>query len=390
MKTPEDPAFLPFCRHSVGEDDIAEVIDTLRSAWLTTGPKTKAFERAFAAYTGTAHAVALNSCTAGLHLALAAYGVGEGDEVIVPSLTFCSTANVVVHQRATPVFVEVDATRLTLDPDAVERAITPRTKAIIPVHYGGQVCDMPRLLAVAGSRGIAVIEDAAHAAGSALAGTRVGAIGPATVFSFYATKNMTTGEGGMLTTNDGDLAERVRVLSLHGISADAWKRYSKEGSWFYEVRYPGFKYNMTDIQAALGLHQLAKLDGFVERRTAIASRYTSAFDDLDAVATPAVFAGVHHSWHLYPIRLRAGRLRIDRARFIDELARKGIGASVHFIPVHLHPFYRDRFGCGRGDLPVTERIFDGLVSLPLFPSMTDAEVGRVIDAVRSIVSEQHA
>lgn len=390
MNTPEDPAFLPFCRHSVDDDDIAEVVDTLRSAWLTTGPKTKAFERAFATYAGTAHAVALNSCTAGLHLALAAHGVGEGDDVILPSLTFCSTANVVVHQRATPVFVEVDETRLTVDPEAVERAITPRTKAIIPVHYGGQVCDMPRLLDIAKSRGIAVIEDAAHAAGSGLGTTKVGAIGPVTVFSFYATKNMTTGEGGMLTTNDADLAERVRVLSLHGISADAWKRYSKEGSWFYEVLYPGFKYNMTDIQAALGLHQLAKLDAFVDRRTVIAGRYTEAFAGIDALVTPAVVPGVHHAWHLYPIRLRPNRLRIDRAAFIEALAQKGIGASVHFIPVHLHPFYRERFGCGRGDLPVTERIYDGLVSLPLFPGMTGDEVSRVIDAVRSIVAEHHA
>ena len=390
MHTPEDPAFLPFCRPSIGEDDVAEVVDTLHSIWLTTGPKTKAFEQAFAAYAGTSHAVALNSCPAGLHLALAALGIGEGDEVIEPSLTFCSTANVVVHQRATPVFVEVDETRLTLDPDACERAITPRTKAIIPVHYGGQVCDMPRILDIARRHDVAVIEDAAHAAGAALDGTKVGAIGPHTVFSFYATKNMTTGEGGMLTTNDPELAERVRVLSLHGISADAWKRYAKEGSWFYEVRYPGFKYNMTDIQAALGLHQLAKLDAFVERRTAIAARYTHAFGDLDALVTWSAHPGVHHAWHLYPIRLRPGGLRIDRARFIEALTAKGIGASVHFIPVHLHPFYQERFGCRRGDLPITERIYDGLVSLPLFPSMTDDEVGRVIEAVRSIVAEHRA
>ena len=390
MHTPEDPAFLPFCRPAIGEDDVAEVVDTLHSIWLTTGPKTKAFEQAFAAYVGTSYAVALNSCTAGLHLALAALEIGEGDEVVVPSLTFCSTANVVVHQRATPVFVEVDETRLTLDPSAFERAITPRTKAVIPVHYGGQVCDMPRILDIARSRGIDVIEDAAHAAGAALNGTKVGAIGPQTVFSFYATKNMTTGEGGMLTTNDAELAERVRVLSLHGISADAWKRYSKEGSWFYEVRYPGFKYNMTDIQAALGLHQLAKLDAFVERRTDIAARYTRAFADLDALVTWAAHPGVHHAWHLYPIRLQRGRLRIDRGQFIEALTAKGIGASVHFIPVHLHPFYQERFGCRRGNLPITERIYDGLISLPLFPSMTDDEVERVIAAVHSIAAEHRA
>ena len=387
MSTSEDSDFLPFCRPSIGEEEIAEVVDTLRSMWLTTGPKTHAFERAFAAYTGASHSVALNSCTAGLHLALLAAGVDQGDEVILPSLTFCATANVIVHRRATPVFAEIDEASYTLDPASFEQRITPRTKAVIPVHHGGQVCDMRRINEIAREHGITVIEDAAHAAGAKLDDVPVGNISAFTSFSFYATKNLTTGEGGMLTTNDPAAAERIRVLALHGISADAWKRYSKEGSWYYEVLEPGFKYNMTDIQASIGLHQLAKLDAFVARREQLAIRYTTAFSDLPEVITPIVRPGVRHAWHLYPIRVRTGRLRIDRAGFVAELANRGIGASVHFIPVHLHPFYRDTFGCRRGDLPITERVYDEFVSLPLFPSMTAAEADRVVAAVRGIVAD---
>lgn len=387
MSTSEDSDYLPFCRPSIGEEEIAEVVDTLRSVWLTTGPKTHAFERAFGAYTGASHSVALNSCTAGLHLALLAAGVSEGDEVILPSLTFCATANVIVHRRATPVFAEIDEASYTLDPASFEQRITPRTKAVIPVHHGGQVCDMRRINEIAREHGITVIEDAAHAAGAKLDDVPVGNISAFTSFSFYATKNLTTGEGGMLTTNDPAAAERIRVLALHGISADAWKRYSKEGSWYYEVLEPGFKYNMTDIQASIGLHQLAKLDAFVARREQLAIRYTTAFSDLPEVITPIVRPGVRHAWHLYPIRVRTGRLRIDRAGFVAELANRGIGASVHFIPVHLHPFYRDTFGCRRGDLPITERVYDEFVSLPLFPSMTAAEADRVVAAVRGIVAD---
>ena len=388
MSTSEDSDYLPFCRPSIGEEEIAEVVDTLRSVWLTTGPKTRAFEQAFGAYTGASHSVALNSCTAGLHLALLAAGVTEGDEVILPSLTFCATANVIVHRRATPVFAEIEEASYTLDPASFEQRITPRTKAVIPVHHGGQVCDMRRINEIAAKHGITVIEDAAHAAGAKLDDVPVGNISAFTSFSFYATKNLTTGEGGMLTTNDSAAAERIRVLALHGISADAWKRYSKEGSWYYEVLEPGFKYNMTDIQASIGLHQLAKLDTFVAQREQIATRYTTAFHDLpDVIVTPIIRPGVRHAWHLYPIRLRTGRLRIDRAGFVAELANRGIGASVHFIPVHLHPFYRDTFGCRRGDLPITERVYDEFVSLPLFPSMTAAETERVIAAVRGIVAD---
>ena len=390
MSTSEDSDYLPFCRPSIGEEEIAEVVDTLRSVWLTTGPKTHAFERAFGAYTGASHSVALNSCTAGLHLALLAAGVSEGDEVILPSLTFCATANVIVHRRATPVFAEIDEASYTLDPASFEQRITPRTKAVIPVHHGGQVCDMRRINEIAREHGITVIEDAAHAAGAKLDDVPVGNISAFTSFSFYATKNLTTGEGGMLTTNDPAAAERIRVLALHGISADAWKRYSKEGSWYYEVLEPGFKYNMTDIQASIGLHQLAKLDAFVARREQLAIRYTTAFSDLPEVITPIVRPGVRHAWHLYPIRVRTGRLRIDRAGFVAELANRGIGASVHFIPVHLHPFYRDTFGCRRGDLPITERVYDEFVSLPLFPSMTAAEADRVVAAVRGIVADYRA
>ena len=390
MNTSSDSDYLPFCRPSINEEEIAKIINTLHSVWLTTGPKTRRFEQAFAEYTGAPHALALNSCTAGLHLSLLAAGVTDGDEVILPSLTFCATANVVVHRRATPVFAEIDEASYTLDPSSFEQRITPRTKAVIPVHHGGQVCDMRRINEIAQHHGITVIEDAAHAAGAELDGVRVGNISAFTAFSFYATKNLTTGEGGMLTTHDSAAAERIRVLALHGISADAWKRYSKEGSWYYEVLEPGYKYNMTDIQASLGLHQLAKLDGFIAQRERLATRYTAAFSNLPELVTPIVRTGVRHAWHLYPIRVRSGRLHIDRAAFIAELARRGIGASVHFIPVHLHPFYRDTFGCRRGDLPTTERVYDEFVSLPLFPSMTDVEIDRVIASVCAIVEDHRS
>jgi dTDP-4-amino-4,6-dideoxygalactose transaminase len=381
-----DDEFLPFFRPSIGDEERGEILDTLRSDWLTTGPKTRRFEEAFAEYVGARHAVATSSCTAGLHLALVACGIGDGDEVVVPSLTFCATANVAVHQRARPVFVDVDEASYTMDAGAFERAITPRTKAVIPVDYGGQVCDMTRINEIAAAHGITVIEDAAHSVGAALNGVRVGRLARLTSFSFYATKNLTTGEGGMVTTDDGELAGRIRVLGLHGISADAWKRYSKEGSWFYEVLWPGYKYNMTDIQASLGLHQLAKLEQFTERRTWLARQYSDAFADLPEIVTPIVRPGVHHAWHLYPIRVLRGRLRLDRAEFIAAMASRGIGASVHFIPVHLHPYYRDTWGCRRGDLPVTERVFDELVSLPLFPSMTGGELAKVIDVIRELVT----
>ncbi len=382
-------SFLPYCLPLIGEEEIQEVVDSLRSGWVTTGPKVKRFEQEFAAYVGAKHAIAVSSCTAALHISLAALGIGPGDEVIVPTLTFCATANVVVHLGATPVITDVDE-NFHMSLEAVGRAITPRTKAIVPVHYGGQACSLREILALAGNHGIPVVEDAAHAAGAEYAGSKIGSHGRAVCFSFYAIKNMTTGEGGMITTNDEDLAARIRLLSLHGMSRDAWKRYTVAGSWYYEVLEPGYKYNMTDVQAALGIHQLRRLDGFVRRRQEIAAMYDSAFSDLPEILLPPRLPGRNHTFHLYPIRLNADLMQFDRSEFIDELRARNIGTSVHFIPLHRHPLYQERFGYAPEQFPVAESIYRGLLSLPLYPKMSDDDVEDVIRAVRAILREHRS
>ena len=387
--------FLPYARPSIGEEEIAEVVDSLRSGWITMGPKVKRFESAFADYVGAPHAVAVNSCTAGLQIALHAFGIGAGDEVIVPTTTFCATANVVVQLGARPVLVDVGAD-LNIDVASARAALTPRTKAVMPVHYGGQACDLEEIYALAAQHGLAVVEDAAHAAGSEYAGRKIGARfddrfprprARATVFSFYATKNLATGEGGMITVDDEELAARCRRLALHGMSRDAWQRYTSEGSWYYEVLEPGYKENMTDVQAALGIHQLRKLDGFVAVRQRYAAEYDRAFSGLPELSLPVRRPGRSHTFHLYPVRFSRERLRIDREEIIKELARNNIGASVHFIPVHIHPFYRDTYGYAPGDLPAAMTIYEELVSLPLYPAMTDADVTSVVDAVHGIVEQ---
>lgn len=387
--------FLPFAAPSIGEEEIAEVVDSLRSGWVTTGPKVKRFESAFAEYIGSRHAVAVSSCTAGLHIALTALGIGPGDEVIVPSLTFCSTANVVVHLGARPVLVDVGED-LNITPQAVVKAISGRTKAIMPVHHSGQACDLKAIYEIARQHNLDVVEDAAHAVGSSYNGSKIGSsslfhsltdgysVRSATVFSFYATKNMTTGEGGMIATSDDDLAGKMRLLSLHGMSLDAWKRYSSAGSWYYETVLPGYKNNMTDIQASLGIHQLRRLDGFIKARQRYAKIYHDALAELDEIQLPITHPERNHAYHLYVIRLNLERLLIDRSRFIEELRKRNIGTSVHFIPVHLHPFYREHLGYRRGDLPTAEYLYDRIISLPLYPSMTDADVQDVIAAVTEV------
>jgi dTDP-4-amino-4,6-dideoxygalactose transaminase len=388
--------FLPFALPTIGEEEIAEVADSLRSGWITTGPKVQRFEADFAAYIGCQHAIAVASCTAGLHLALTALGVGPGDEVIVPTMTFCSTANVVVHAGARPVLVDVGEDGNVL-PAAVEAAVGPRTRAIMPVHFAGQPCQIDEIYRIAARHDLAVIEDAAHAVGAAFQGHKVGseallsachpgglAARAITVFSFYATKNMTTGEGGMITTADDQLAAEMRLLALHGMSRDAWKRYTSAGSWYYEVVAPGFKYNMTDLQAAIGIHQLGKLDAFITRRQGHARRYDRAFAGLEAVTSPPVHPDRSHIYHLYAVQLDLDRLSIDRARFITELKERNIGASVHFIPVHLHPFYKS-LGYRPGDFPRSEKLYERIVSLPLYPRMTERDLDDVIGAVSEIV-----
>jgi dTDP-4-amino-4,6-dideoxygalactose transaminase len=379
--------FIPFHIPDIGEEEIASLVETLRSGWLTTGPKAKKFEEEFARYLGAAHTVAVNSGTAALHLALEAIGIKEGDEVIVPTMTFTATAEVALYLKARPVLVDCQPGTLNIDPQKIEEAITPRTRAIMPVDFGGQPCDYDPILEIATRRGLKVVEDAAHALPASYKGRRVGTFSDITCFSFYATKTIATGEGGMAATANPEWAERMRMMSLHGISKDAWKRYTAEGSWYYEVHQPGYKYNLTDIAAALGLAQLAKCDRFREERRRIASRYDNAFADLPEVERPVAAPDREHAWHLYVIRLDLERLRIDRREFIEALKQRGIGASVHFIPLHLHPFYRNTFGYKPEDFPNAAAAFERILSLPIFPGMGDQRIDRVIEAVRSIARE---
>jgi perosamine synthetase len=345
----------------------------------------KTFEAAFANYVGSSCAVAVNSGTAALHLALEAIDIKERDEVIVPTMTFAATAEVVLYLKAMPVLVDCRPDTLNIDAGQVEAAITSRTKAIIPVHLGGCPCDMDQILDIARQHKIRVIEDAAHALPARYRNQKIGGIGDITCFSFYATKTITTGEGGMATTDNGEWARRMRMMSLHGISLDAWDRYTDEGSWYYEIIRPGYKYNLTDIAAALGIEQLKRCDEFYEARRRIAARYNEAFAELPQIQIPTCASDVQHAWHLYAIRLNMDRLKIDRRDFIKALKQQNIGASVHFIPLHLHPFYRDTFGYRPGDFPQASAVYERLVSLPIYPMMTDRDVGRVIDAVTTLV-----
>jgi dTDP-4-amino-4,6-dideoxygalactose transaminase len=375
--------FLLFSTPAVGEEEVAEVADTLRSGWITTGPKTAQFEAAFKARVGAADALGLNSCTAGLHIALQALGVGAGDEVITTPMTFCACANVIEHLGATPVLADVEPDTLNIDPKAVAAAIGPRTRAILATHYAGHPVDLDPLQELAAAHQLGLLEDAAHALPASYRGRLIGSGENPVAFSFYATKNLTTGEGGMLTGSPEFLA-RARTLSLHGMSRDAWKRYGQGGSWFYEVNEPGFKYNMTDIQAAMGLVQLRRLERFQQRRREIVARYNAAFEKMDALEIPVERPDVEHAWHLYVLRLRLGALRIGRDQFIDELTARNIGTSVHFIPLHLHPFYRQKYGYLPHRFPVAYGAYQRMLSLPLHPGLTDEDVGDVIAAVLDV------
>jgi perosamine synthetase len=371
----------------VTEAEIAAVVEVLRSGWVTTGPKAKEFEARFAEAVGARHCVMVNSCTAALHLALEALGVKAGDEVIVPTMTFAASAEVVRYVGATPVLVDVRASDHQVDPAAVERAITPRTRVVLPVHFGGSTADMAEIRAIARAHDLRVVADAAHAFPAEYQGRNVGQLADITCFSFYATKTITTGEGGAAVTENPEWADRMRIMSLHGISRDAWKRYTAEGNWYYEILAPGFKYNLTDTAAALGVVQLARAAAMRDRRRAIAARYDAAFGDEPAIELLRVPGDRSHAHHLYVVKLAPGALRIDRAAVIEELKRRGVGASVHFIPLHVHPYYRETFGYRPESLPVALDVYSRSVSLPLFSAMTDAQVERVIEAVREIVRE---
>jgi dTDP-4-amino-4,6-dideoxygalactose transaminase len=379
--------FIPFHAPEIDDAEINSVVETLRSGWLTTGPKVKRFEADFARYVGCSHAIAVNSGTAALHLALDAVGIKEGDEVILPTMTFTATAEVVLYFKGRPVLVDCDPVTLNVNPAEIEKAITSKTRAIIPVHMAGQPCAMNEILEIAKKYKLRVIEDAAHALPTRYRHRMVGTIGDITCFSFYATKTITTGEGGMATTENPEWAERMRMMSLHGISHDAWNRYTKEGSWYYEVIYPGFKYNLTDLAAAIGLEQLKKCDQFYEARRRIARRYDQAFSDLPEVQIPSSASDVQHAWHLYIIQLRLERLKIDRTTFIKALSEHNIGTSVHFIPLHLHPFYKNTYGHRPTDFPQATAVFEGIISLPIYPSMKQESVDYVIGTVKKLIEE---
>ncbi len=383
--------FLPFALPDIGEEEIAEVADSMRSGWLTTGPKTRAFEAAFAEFVGegdhSVGAMAVNSATAGLHLALEALDIGPGDEVITTTYTFTATAEVVRYLGADPVLVDIDPRTLNVDPARIERAITPRTKAIIPVHFGGLACEMEPIIALARKHNLKIVEDAAHALPATWHGRLIGALeSDATVFSFYATKTLATGEGGMIVTRDEQIAARCRVMRLHGINRDAFDRYtSTRPAWHYEVIAPGFKYNMTDLAASIGIHQLKKVRAFQAKRSEMAARYTAAFAGLPLVPPPQAPAGDQHSWHLYVIRLDDS-VRMGRDEFINQLSARGIGCSVHFIPLHLHPYWREAYNLHPTQFPNAQQAYERSVSLPIYTRMTGADQTRVIEAVSDVLS----
>ena len=372
--------FLPFSPLSFGEEEIVEVVDSLRSGWITTGPKVRRFEQEFARYVGAPTALAVSSGTGAMQVGLAALGVGPGDEVITTPMTFCSGLHVIEHLGARPVLADVEPDTLNIAPEAAAKAVTSKTKVLLPVHLYGHPCQMDALVDLAAERSLFILEDAAHSLPARYKGRMIGTIGTLTCFSFYATKNLTTAEGGMLT-GAPELIDKARIWSQHGMGSNAYKRYSAEGSWHYDVVVPGFKANMTDIQAALGLWQLKKLDRFQERRRAIVEHYNSGLSSCDAVQLPGERADVESAWHLYPIRLRLEMLTINRSRFIDELAARRIGTSVHFVPNHIQPYYRDKYGYKPEDFPVAYREYKRLISLPLNLVMTDQDVGDVIEAV---------
>ena len=396
-------SFLSFSPPSIGEEEIAEVVSTLRSGWITTGPKVRRFEDEFSAFVGASGALALSSCTAAMHLALKVLSIGPGDAVVTTPLTFCSSVHVIEHLGARPLLVDVDPDTLNVDPSRLEEAVGRwanggvdgggRLRVLLPVHLYGHPCDLDTILRLSREYSLDVVEDAAHALPARYRGRLIGSSPPAgglttprvlTAFSFYATKNLTTAEGGMLV-GPASVLDEARTWSLHGMSHDAYKRYSAQGSWYYEVTRPGFKYNMTDIQAAIGLHQLCKLPEFQARRRQIVRRYDDAFSQLEELQVPTERPEVEHAWHLYVLRLNLERLRISRSQFIEELKDRNIGASVHFIPVHLHPYYRDKYGYRPDDFPVAYREYQRIVSLPLYPGMSDQDASDVVDAVYDVI-----
>jgi perosamine synthetase len=381
------PTFIPFHRPSIGQEEIDAVAGVLNSKWLTTGPVTHNFERAFADYVNARYALAVNSCTAALQLALDAIGLEPGDEVLLPAYTFTATAEVVTYFGARPVLCDSIRGQFNIDVSDAARRLTSRTRAIIPVHIAGEPCDLDAIEALARAHGLHVIEDAAHALPATFKGKRIGSISDLTAFSFYATKTITTGEGGMLTTNNDEYALRASRMRLHGISGDAWKRYSREGSWYYEVLDAGYKLNLTDMQSALGLAQLQKADQFWSARRRIAKFYIDRLSAIDELELPPIGIDGQHSWHLFILRIPHQLLDVTRSEFIARLKQMGIGTSVHFIPLHLHPYYQRAYGYSAGDFPNAEDAYERCISLPIYPDLSPEEMNRVVDAVEQVVWE---
>ena len=384
MATAVQTRFIPFHLPLIEEDDISAVVQVMRNGWITTGPKTHEFEQEFARFVGAHYAFAVMSCTAALHLGLEAVGLQAGDEVLVPALTFAATAEVVAYFRAKPVLVDSEPEYFNIDCRDLLRRITPRTRAIIPVHFAGHPCDMDPILELARAHGLAVIEDAAHSFPAKYRGREVGSLSPLTAFSFYATKTLTTGEGGMVTTDNKQLADRISLMRLHGLSRDAWKRYHQNGSWRYDIVDAGFKYNLTDIQSAFGLAQLAKAISTRDRRARISERYTQALQEIPAFRLPKANSEVEHAWHLYVILIAPEMLTIGRDEMIEELRRRGVGTAVHFIPLHHHSYYQRKWGYAPGQYPVVDHYFERCISLPIYPGMVDADVDQVVEALIAI------
>jgi dTDP-4-amino-4,6-dideoxygalactose transaminase len=379
--------FLPFARPAIGDEEIAELLDTLKSGWITTGPKVERFAREFAEYVGGRFAVPVSSATAGLHVALLALGVGPGDEVVTTPMTFVATLNTIVHCGAVPVLADIDRNTLNVRVEEIEKRIGPKTRAILPVHYVGQPADLDAILELARARNVPVLEDAAHAVGSEYRGRRIGSFPTTSVFSFHPNKNMTTGEGGMVVTHDEDVFEKASLLKFHGMDREAWKRFAKQGSPRYDVAVPGFKYNMMDIQAAIGLHQLARLEGFLAERRRLAARYDAALAGQAGLILPRpVPYPVRHAWHLYTPLVDIDRLSIGRDEFMAELKKRNIGTGLHYTAAHEFSYYADRFGWRPDDFPEAHYVSERIVSLPLFPGLSDEDQDDAIEAIREVLS----
>lgn len=386
METNGEKKYLVFGAPKIEDAEIKEVVHSLETGWLGTGPKVARFEQMFAEYVGSDHALALNSCTAALHLSMVVTGLGPGDEVITTPMTFCATVNSIIHTGATPVLVDCDRETQLIDPEKIEAAITPRTKAIVPIHLCGRPCDMDAILDIAERHNLIVIEDAAHAIEAVYKGRKVGNISHLTCFSFYVTKNIVTGEGGMITTNNPEFADKIKMFGLHGMSRDAWKRFSDDGYKHYQVVFPGFKYNMMDLQAAIGIHQLQRIDEYLERRNQIWHLYNEAFADLPVDLPAPDEPDTLHARHLYTLMVDEARSDMTRDEFMQKMHQNNIGTGVHYLAVHLHPYYRDTYGYQPGDFPNATWLSERTVSLPLSPALTNQDVEYVVDTVRSLLS----